>query len=506
MALAVVLAALVAGARAASTPQFQIVDLGTLSGPTSLATAINDGGQVAGVSLTATAGEWHAFVWTQAEGMIDLGSLGGTDIYQPTLQVNGINESGQVVGWSYTAANDWKSTHAFSWTQEGGMIDLGTLGGSYSAAESVNVVGQVVGESHTADGSTHAFSWTQEGGMVDLGTFGGSYSVARAVNDDGQVVGESAIASGEWHAFSWTQEGGMLDLGTLGGSHSGANDVNDSGQVVGYSFTVTGRPTHAFSWTRAGGMIDLTLGDSYSWATDVNDDGQVVGSSASTLPGDDHAFSWTKEGGMIDLGTLGGSYSSPFDLNNGGQVVGASSYTPDNYFTHAFSWTQTGGLIDLGTLGGPHSYAVAVNDGGQVVGWSGPDAGATHAVLWNPLPQISVSGHGRFNTEGNGQVTFTLSNEAVSLERIRGQRFSFTGEVESVTGADNHAALTGTGSYNGKGGYAFEVSLVDKASWGRLEDTISVVIRDPAGAVVFTSFGPQLLKQGDIVVTPADSG
>ena len=56
--------------------------------------------------------------------------------------------------------------------------------------------------------------------MVDLGTLGGSYSVALAVNDSGQVVGSSSPRRRRPHAFSWTQTGGMVDLGTLGGTYS----------------------------------------------------------------------------------------------------------------------------------------------------------------------------------------------------------------------------------------------------------------------------------------------
>src|SRR5919201_330131 len=54
-------------------------------------------------------------------------------------------------------------------------IDLGTLpGGTSSVARAVSDNGQVVGSSNTASGQTHAFSWTQAGGMVDLGTLPGA--------------------------------------------------------------------------------------------------------------------------------------------------------------------------------------------------------------------------------------------------------------------------------------------------------------------------------------------
>src|SRR6266542_3972255 len=100
-------------------------------------------------------------------------------------------------------------------------VDLGTLGGIESQATAVNNSGQVVGYGRLANYEYHAFSWTQAGGMIDLGTLGGgTFSSAVAVNASGQVVGFSTNTAQPYfplHAFSWTQAGGMIDLGTLGG-------------------------------------------------------------------------------------------------------------------------------------------------------------------------------------------------------------------------------------------------------------------------------------------------
>jgi probable HAF family extracellular repeat protein len=135
------------------------------------------------------------------------------------------------------------------------MVDLGTLGGTFSQAIAVNASGQVVGFSTTAGGETHAFSWTQTGGMVDLGTLGGTFNQAIAVNASGQVVGFSTTAGGDTHAFSWTQTGGMVDLGTLGGTLSRAIAVNASGQVVGFSSTTSTGVFHPVLWNPA---VDTT--------------------------------------------------------------------------------------------------------------------------------------------------------------------------------------------------------------------------------------------------------
>ena len=101
-------------------------------------------------------------------------------------------------------------------------------------------------------------------------------------------------------------------------------------------------------------------------------------------------------------------------------------------------------------------------------------------------------------------MTFDLSNESLSLDRIRGRRIHFDGDVESRDGTGNEATLTGSGTWNGASAYVFEVCVVDNAPRGRFRDTIEVTIRDASGATLFTSFGPQKLKQGDITVTRGD--
>jgi probable HAF family extracellular repeat protein len=98
------------------------------------------------------------------------------------------------------------------------------------------------------DGPEAAFLWTATGGMVDLGTLGGTESVAVAVNRHGLVIGQSTTRTGDKHAFVWTAAGGMADLRTLGGTESNAVDVNERGQVVGQSTPKDGSKPHAVMW------------------------------------------------------------------------------------------------------------------------------------------------------------------------------------------------------------------------------------------------------------------
>ncbi len=332
-----------------------ITDLGTLGCSFSSAAAVLDSGQVVGQSCLAD-GTARAFSWTQAGGMIDLGALGGsgwTELGTGGNAGNGavaVNDTGEAVGTS--------NSEAFAWTPAGGMIALGTLpGDDQSSANAVNDDGQVVGYSlgSLLDGTCcrqDAFSWTPDGGMVDLGTLGGAISDAYAVNNSGQVVGYSTLPGDTvTDAFSWTQAAGMVDLGNLGGDNTAAEAVNDNGQVVGASTDSSGN-NHAFSWTQAGGMVDLgTLGGSFSVALGVNNSGQVVGYSA--LPGDTavHPFLWSS-GTMTDLGSPGPSFAETFAyaINDDGEVVGEANSAGNNCPCDAFSWTQSTGMVDLGSL------------------------------------------------------------------------------------------------------------------------------------------------------------
>src|SRR5262249_31780831 len=109
---------------------------------------------------------------------------------------------GDVVGFANLPIDPPRrfNTHAFLWTRDAGIQDLGALpGDSLSEALGINEKRQVVGISCTAGfASCRAFIW-QNGVMRDLNDFVPGYPdhpfFANGINDLGWITGQSVRAS-----------------------------------------------------------------------------------------------------------------------------------------------------------------------------------------------------------------------------------------------------------------------------------------------------------------------
>jgi len=271
--------------RAFSFSDGVMTDLGVLPGmDSSIGYAVNELDNVVGVSFSSDgSGGFPQGFRFKIDTMAGVGTLGlASSAYD-------INNSGIVVGESVVNEAGFP-TRAFA-AVGGQLTDLGTLGGSSSAALGINSAGTIVGWADTASGSPHAFGYSA-GVMTDLGALevGGS-SYASDINDQGVAVGWASLGRNE-RAFVYSA-GRMIALGTLGGANSVANAINLEGVIVGSATSRNGK-THAFV-CQEGRMTDLApylapmgiTGDSE--ALGVNDLGDIVGSGEDSA-GQRHAF------------------------------------------------------------------------------------------------------------------------------------------------------------------------------------------------------------------------
>ena len=116
--------------------------------------------------------------------------------------------------------------------------------GSLRAA-SINDSDQVVGQDSVTQ---TAFLVSSTGQITQLGTLGGSRSAAVAINDSGAIVGTSDTSSGS--SVFLDANGSMEDLNSLappsdtGWTLTGVTSINNSGQILASGVSAPGAATH----------------------------------------------------------------------------------------------------------------------------------------------------------------------------------------------------------------------------------------------------------------------
>lgn len=236
----------------------QIRALPTLGGVNGFATGANNHRQVVGWAQNTVLDpscnplhvkqQFRAVMWGPGENQIQpLPPLPGDD---STSAATAINDSGQIVGISGncgTAVGGTSAREAVMW-ERGRVRKIGNLGGiAWNTPMAINERGDVVGFSNisAASGTApnwHAFFWSKGAGIKDLGALDGyPLSQALGINEKRQIVGTSCTADFTiCRAVLW-EHGRMIDLNDLALGHAdqlySANDINDGGQIAGQAVT-----------------------------------------------------------------------------------------------------------------------------------------------------------------------------------------------------------------------------------------------------------------------------
>ena len=309
--------------------------MSALPGGTGSASAINNGGTVAGV---LTGGTPRVAVWENGGTLRVLSPVPGT----VTAGLVGLNNRKDVVSEVGLAAE----TRGIVWRRGRTRTNLQYLGAVHETVpRSLNNAGQVVGGGWVhAGGIHHPFFWSHQA-IVDIGTLGhpacpaglsGDCSSGEAmdINEDSVIVGWSLNDAGVKRAFIW-RNGALADLGVYPGEETAALFVDNTGRVVGTRGS--GASQQVFFWNRSSARVIGSLGGGGTIATGMNHKGYIIGSSL-TASGARHAFVWFG-GKMMDLGDplVNSAESGANAVNNKGYIVGWSRDVGSNV-RHALLW------------------------------------------------------------------------------------------------------------------------------------------------------------------------
>jgi probable HAF family extracellular repeat protein len=302
-----------------AAPSYSVIDLGIFGTIQSgHAYEVNEAGQVVGIAGN------RAFLWEDGS-KIDLGTLGG-----PSAVAQALNETGQVVGYSRLSLTS-NYSHAVRW-HNGAITDLtpDLAANETSWATGINESGQIVGNI----GYATAFLW-QNGNRTNLGGLGGGGSFASDINDNGLVVGSSMGRPVVW------QNGVITDLGLLPGDEDGgAAAINSAGDIVGSSGRTDPETYESFYKAflyRDGAMTALPVPSWEAYAGDINDAGTIVVGSMRAGGGFSNFHGWIYvDGAVSNLNHLipqgsGLHIYSAYAVNNAGEIAATAIDAQGHY-------------------------------------------------------------------------------------------------------------------------------------------------------------------------------
>ncbi|MEN6520139.1 MAG: PEP-CTERM sorting domain-containing protein [Armatimonadota bacterium] len=207
----------------------------------SLGYTINNSGTVTGYHTTSE-GNVVMFQWSSVNGITPGSSFFP---YDGTIAGNvyDVNDADYVVGFSVPDSSNPGETHASLWHGEN-TVDIGTFGGTWSAAEAINNANLVAGVYGGDNGAIGNFQWSLDGETTFIPAnssldSGGLFGVV-GINDNGVVLGNAEI-NGVDTVITWSDSDGYTIVG-----NGIAYAINNSNTIVGVTNEGTAQ---AVVWT-----------------------------------------------------------------------------------------------------------------------------------------------------------------------------------------------------------------------------------------------------------------
>jgi hypothetical protein len=270
-------------AATATTPQYQIYDIGVVNAgdAASQGFGVSTGGIAVGRSIGSNGSQ--AFSWTLKGGIVGLPNLSGRN----HAVANSASDQ-TIVG---TAATTLFGSDRLPVKWFNGAVSQLPLppGETLGDANSVNFSGVAVGSVDAGSNQRGAIYLGGGGGIITATTTTGCFFLtALGINDSGRIVGQGIDPNNAARNVGIVYDIGdnnAFEVGALPGFNGAlAFGVSNTGYVVGSSMLNQGSGL-PFIWSDQGGMVAIPLatGTSQGSARAVNSAGWVVGTDASAF-------------------------------------------------------------------------------------------------------------------------------------------------------------------------------------------------------------------------------
>jgi hypothetical protein len=363
----------------------------------------------------------------------------------------------------------------------------GTAGFCYTGANTGDdkITATVSGLSDTA-----AKTWTSVGSTNTVVSYTGPASVQYS---------DPLALSGHLQTSTGTPIPGQTLGFVLGTDNKSAGPTDASGNATAASFNELQQPGSATSVA-------------VNFAGNATTTPPLLGSTATapfSITKEDCTIAYTGET-LVNAGdptTLSAQFGE-FDSAHGDWANKTVTFTVTDAASNVQTFTATtnaSGVASTTAALDPNVYGVGVSFAGDAFYLACSTATDTVVTVQSATAKITGGG---WISQDTGRTSFGF-NVMQAGDGLRGQlqirvrngkdRFHST-VVLTLSVSGNSGTWTGTGRWNKADGYSFTVSVLDNGGSGKRGDMISIVIRNTANQVVFTTSGLKQLKGGNIVV------
>jgi len=314
--------------------EIDLGNLGSAVGSTNAsARAINNAGQIVGYANTSAfysvgeTGDWHGFIYTESTGMKDLGN---TPLASPGNIPGGlsvataISENGQIAGVTRTGWNTGFPMEVVRWNADSTAPEVITAPWYQIQVTSVNDAGDLVGTRTYYDASANpvmsAFLIDSSNNETPITVPGYSNVQARVINDNGSIIGNVGL---DGYFLQNIDANPVLYSNLIFVAMNNMNQILARDPFTN-SFEIINNPGTMMETITA---VPALSGTYIDWVA-INNHGTLVGNGGAT-------YEWTPGGSIINLNNeitnaVFGGVSGPFrfgtltayDINDNGWIVG----------------------------------------------------------------------------------------------------------------------------------------------------------------------------------------
>ena len=285
-----------------------------------------------------TAGDYEAFRWTQATGVVPLGMATvpvlGRGAGTPDVSDDGTRVSASILTADSLLVTQGVWTVGSGWTQtmpplppDGGPLDE-SIGSAWGISGDGEVVVGLYWRPGQSDGSAHASRWSSTDGIADLGSTGHD-SRANACDADGNVVvGWAATEFGNWQPTAW-RDGVLTTIEATEGfceadvvTPDGLTAMGSTYDPMTFHFAACLWDWDGAAWNKhkLGELPGTAPNQGYVTCNDCTPDRRVIVGYNQFYWGNSTGFVWTQATGMVDIvdfaAARGINFPPNFDVNS----------------------------------------------------------------------------------------------------------------------------------------------------------------------------------------------